>query len=242
MSLAGSTPEPSEGSDVWFARFEGIVRLLEDVRWSAVSSGKETLEHSLIRYCRRQSLLPHATSRQPNEVAQEIRTVLLHDDSHPAFHEVSRLIPNRALHDADARSILTSCAEYLELGTWRNFRESAHLPPNSIEIRGWFPELIKFSETLLEESDGESVEVIVTDYLDGCHPNCLWILPELVGEAHRALATFPSEPLMQNAFDQEVPMASVVGMTWTEWFSYLAGAFSHHMSEAHANAPGETSC
>lgn len=242
MSPDGRNLEPAEDTATWFARIEGVVRLLEDVRWSAVSRGEETLEQSLLHYCRRQSQLPRATSRQPSEVAQEIRTVLRHDDSHPAFHEASRLIPKRALHGTDARSVLTSCAEYLELGEWRSSWTSAQITPNSIEIRGWFPGLIKFSEVCLEEEDGESVENIVTDYLEGCHPHCLWILPELVGEAHRALATFPSEALMHDAFDREVPIASVSGMTWTEWFTYLAGALSDHMSRSHAHASGEAPC
>ncbi|MFD3622670.1 contact-dependent growth inhibition system immunity protein [Streptomyces sp. NPDC058676] len=174
-------------------------------------------------------------------MAQELRAVLRFDDSHPAFQEVSRIIPARALREADARSVLTACAEYLERGEWRGVRNAADVSLNSlnsIEIRGWFPGIIEFSEVFLEDEISGSVEEVVAEYVEGCHPHCLWYLPELVGEAHRALAAFPSEALMRDAFDREVPLASVVGMTWTEWFTYLAGALSRHMAEAHANPPG----
>lgn len=243
MSLDGGAYGSPHDAAVWFARVEGVVRLVQEVRWAAVSSGKETLESNLFQYCRRQSALSSLTARQPDEVAFEIRTVLDLGEAHPAWHEVVRRIPMRALQTSEARSLLLFCAEYLESDGWRSSAGDVGRSPNGMDIRGWFPELIRFSETLLEPEDDVEAQEILAEYIAGCHPDfCVWNLPPVVGEAQRALAAFPSEALLQDAFDRQVPIAAVAGMTWTEWLTHLAHTLTRHMREAHAEGPGESPC
>lgn len=210
---------------------------MQEVRWSAIADGRETLQESLFHYCRRQTGFDESIARQPAEVAESIRQILaFDDDSHPGYADVARRIPVRGLQESSAREILEACARYLESGAWRSAGSLADTPPKSIELRGWFPELLRFTETYLQPADGEDAMDIVADYIDDCHPNCLWVLPALIGETYRALATCASEEQMVAAFDGELSMTSVTGMTWTEWFSYLARTLSNHMSEAHSGS------
>ncbi|HCA87418.1 MAG TPA: hypothetical protein DEQ61_19265 [Streptomyces sp.] len=170
--------------------------MLREIRWSAVSAGQETLGDNLLHYCRRQSRMDVNTARQPEESAESIRQALDFEDTHPAMGQLSHEIPKRALRESSARGILTACVRYIEQGDWKAFVGTLGVPENRIEIRGWFPELVSFSESVLEPAEVEDVDGILVRYIGRCHPHCPWLLPQLVGEAARALARYPSESLM----------------------------------------------
>ncbi|MFJ2557853.1 MULTISPECIES: hypothetical protein [unclassified Streptomyces] len=232
-----------EDSSAWRpAQARGIILMLREIDWTAVAGGRRTLECALLHYCRRQSRLPDATARQPEEVAEAIHHALSCADGHPALASLLHEVPSHGLGSRGAREVLLSCAVYIDAGEWRVFGRTLSIPEDEVEIRGAFPELIGFSEMFLEPGEGTDVVEIVADYIDQCHPHCRWILPQLVGELGRALAAYPAENLMQQAFDEKISMASVTGLTWTEWFGALSAQLMQHMTECHAAAEAEDAC
>ncbi|MFI6093819.1 hypothetical protein [Streptomyces sp. NPDC051218] len=224
----------------WWQQHRGAALMLGELDWQAVAGVERgddlsiALSRSLMHYCRRQQLMPALTARQPEETGESLRRILSFEEGHPALPVLTSRIPADISGRFGVRVILEACCEYIEAGDWRAFNLSANIPESEVEIRGNFPNLIGFSEAFLEESDGEDVASIISNYIDECHPNCSWVLPQFVGEAYRALAAYPSERLMVEAFDHKVPIASVTGTTWAEWFTWIAREFTRHMSEHHS--------
>lgn len=222
--------------------------MLGELDWQAVATAERRedlprfLAPSLMHYCRRQMLLPALTARQPEETGESLRRILSYGERHPAFTILTSRIPAGISERFGVRVILEACCDYIEAGGWRTFDLTVDIPENEIEIRGYFPNLIGFSESFLEEADGEDIADIISKYIEECHPHCPWVLPQFVGEAYRALAAYPSERLMADAFDRKVPMASVTGSTWAEWFTWLAREFTRHMSEHHSVPVEGTPC
>ncbi|MGW5739394.1 MULTISPECIES: hypothetical protein [Streptomyces] len=224
----------------WWQLHRGAALMLGELDWQAADAVERpgdlpaALNRSLMHYCRRQRLLPALTARQPEETGESLRRILSYGEGHPAFEVLTSRIPAAISARFGVRAILEVCCEYVEAGDWRSFDRTADAPESEIDIRGNFPHLIGFSDAYLEESDGEDVASIVSNYIDECHPHCAWVLPPIVGEAYRALAAYPSERLMSEAFDHKVGIASVTGSSWAEWFSWLGRELTRHMAEHHA--------
>ncbi|MFI8435721.1 hypothetical protein ACIGJO_18595 [Streptomyces sp. NPDC079020] len=246
--------EPRTPAD-WWLRLRGPALLLEELDLAAAArceraeEARAVLELGVAQYCRRQWLLPALTARQPQETAYSLRQVLAQGREHPAFDVLARTVPARMRSGTGTAELFGILCDAIESETWRDTGDAGtgadagtgdgpgFRPDSRIGISGCFPHLVEFSEAYLGISDGEEPDEVIAGYIAGFHPrHCGWILPGLVGEAHRAIATYPTEELMSEAFDRTLPLASVSGATWAQWFGRLADELTRHMKEQHAHA------
>lgn len=222
-------------TDRWL-RLRGPAEMLAELRLAAVArrtgveEARGELESALSQYCLRQWRMPALTARQPEETADALRRALEHGPGHPSYELLAGQVP-RMRSGLGAAEVLELACAYMESGAWR---DAVGRPADRILIGGCFPRLVAFSRLHLELSHGETDDEVIAGYITEHHPeHCLWSLPELVGEAHRALAAYPTEELMAEAFEHAVPLASASSASWAEWLDHLADVLTRHMKEEH---------
>lgn len=217
-------------------RLRGPAEMLAELRLAAVArqtgveEARAELERALGQYCLRQWRMPALTARQPEETADALRRALGHGPGHPSYELLAGQVP-RMRSGLGAADVLELACAYMESGSWRR---AVGRTDDRILIGGCFPRLVEFSRVHLEVADGETDDEVIAGYIAEHHPDhCTWSLPELVGEAHRALAAYPTEERMAEAFDRALPLASGSAPSRAEWLGHLAAVLTRHMKEQH---------